>query len=69
MDREKEIMKAALQLIVNLGFDYDGYSSVEGLKGLIDELVEIARDALIGKSPTYYCSDGYIRDIFGDIVH
>lgn len=27
------------QLIVNMGFDYDGLNKVESLKGLIDELV------------------------------
>jgi len=36
----------ALQTIVDIGYDYDGFSSVEKLKGLIDELIEIARIGL-----------------------
>ena len=34
-----------LEMIVDIGFDYDGYSSVDGLKSLVDELVEYARKA------------------------
>ena len=30
------------QLIVDIGFDYDGYDTIESLKGLIDELVRYA---------------------------
>ena len=30
------------QLIVDIGFDYDGCNTIEGLKGLIDELVRYA---------------------------
>lgn len=30
------------QLIVDLGFDYDGFNDVENIKGLIDELVRYA---------------------------
>jgi hypothetical protein len=33
----------AFQLIIDLGDDYDGFNTVDSLKGLIDELVEIAR--------------------------
>jgi hypothetical protein len=36
----------AFQLIIDLGEDYDGYNSVDNLKALIDELVEIARIGL-----------------------
>ena len=30
------------QLIADIGFDYDGYNTIESLKGLIDELVRYA---------------------------
>jgi hypothetical protein len=33
----------AFQLIIDLGDDYDGFNTVDSLKALIDELVEIAR--------------------------
>lgn len=34
-----------LELIHDIGFDYDGYNTVEGLKELIDELVDMATEA------------------------
>ena len=37
-----EKTKDQMQLIRDLGFDYDGYNDVENLKLLIDELVRIA---------------------------
>lgn len=44
MDRcEKALDK--VQLIIDYGFDYDGFESPESLKGLIDMLVDYARDA------------------------
>ena len=36
------IMEKYLELIADLGYDYDGFNSVESLKGLIDELVRLA---------------------------
>jgi hypothetical protein len=33
----------AFQLIIDLGDDYDGFNTVDSLKGLIDELVAIAK--------------------------
>lgn len=38
--------KEALQLIVDIGFDYDGVNSTEALMDLIDEIVEIAKIGL-----------------------
>lgn len=37
-----EIMEKYFELIIDLGFDYDGCNSIESLKGLIDELVHLA---------------------------
>ena len=35
-------MERYLELIIDIGFDYDGCNTVEGLKRLIDELVHLA---------------------------
>ena len=37
-----EIMEKYLELIVDLGFDFDGCNTVESLKGLVEELVHLA---------------------------
>ena len=34
-----------LTLLVDIGFDYDGFNTIESLKGLIDELISYARDS------------------------
>ena len=39
----------ALQDIYALGYDYDGFTKVDDLKGLIDDLVIIARQAQKGE--------------------
>lgn len=41
-DKSTIIMEKYLELIADLGYDYDGLNSVESLKGLIDELVRYA---------------------------
>lgn len=40
---DKSVKK--LQLIIDIGFDYDGYDSPEELKKLIDELVKYAEES------------------------
>ena len=42
LKRQVKIMERYLELIVDLGFDYDGCNTIEGLKGLIDDLVNLA---------------------------
>lgn len=37
------IMEKYLELIIQLGYDYDGLNTVESLKSLIDELVRYAK--------------------------
>ncbi len=49
---EVKNLKQGLQTIINLGFDNDGFETVSGLKGLIAEIVEIARSILKGE----FCS-------------
>lgn len=34
-----------LEIIVGIGFDYDGCNTVESLKGLVDTLVEMSQKA------------------------
>lgn len=46
LQRQVEIKNAYLQLIVDLGFDYDGRETTEDLKSLIDELCAYARMAI-----------------------
>lgn len=41
--KEIEIMERYFELIIDLGFDYDGSNTVESLKELIDELVCYAK--------------------------
>ena len=41
-DKSTIIMEKYLELIADLGYDYDGLDKVESLKGLIDELVRLA---------------------------
>ena len=46
-DKEKIIAyENALNLIRMIAIDYDGFSTEESLKGLIDELKDIAAEAL-----------------------
>lgn len=42
-------LKDALVLIKDVCLDYDGYRTVDGLKSLIDEVSDIAREALQSK--------------------
>lgn len=47
LERQIKIKDEWCQLIIDLGFDYDGCNTVETLKGLIDELVDYAHKAII----------------------
>ena len=42
-------LEEALQTIVDIAQDYDGYDKAENLKGLIDDLVEVSRKGLNGE--------------------
>jgi len=58
LKREKLIMQKYFQMIIDIGFDYDGYNDSENLKKLIDELVTYAvygRD--IDDTKTMYVND------------
>lgn len=43
--RKLKIKNEYLELIIALGYDYDGCNTVKSLKKLVDELVELARMA------------------------
>ena len=47
LERQVKIKDEWCQLIIDLGFDYDGCNTVESLKSLIDELVDYAHKAII----------------------
>lgn len=61
LERQIEIKNEYLVLMVDLAYDYDGFNTVEGLKGLIDVLRKYASYALDNndKIPIY-------RDVNGD---
>lgn len=42
LEERIEIMENYFELISDLGYDYDGFNTVENLKSLIDELVKYA---------------------------
>ncbi len=46
LERQIKIKDKWCQLIIDIGFDYDGYNTVEGLKSVIDELVVYAYKAI-----------------------
>lgn len=60
LERQIAIKNEYLVLILDLAYDYDGFNTVEGLKGLIDELRIYAGRALCSddKMPIYIGSDG-----------
>lgn len=42
LTRDKNIMQKYLQLIIDIGYDYDGYNDADNLKAVIDELCKYA---------------------------
>lgn len=69
LERQIAIKDRYLDLIWALGCDYDGYETPEGLKSLIDELVELARKASLNddKSVTSF-GDGKTYNILGEQI-
>lgn len=47
LERQIKIKDKWCQLIIDIGFDYDGFNTAESLKGPIDELVDYAHKAII----------------------
>ena len=46
LEKKLKIKDEYLRLIIEIGFDYDGYNDADNLKGVIDELVKYAKKAL-----------------------
>lgn len=65
-DRKIQLKDRYLEMIIDLGYDYDGESSTLGLKGLIDELIEYARRGINNddKSMVYESAKGEKQNIF-----
>ena len=43
LEKTIEIMEKYFELIIDFGFDYDGFNDIQSLKSLIDEMVRFAR--------------------------
>ena len=46
MERELKVKTEYLKLIVDLGYDYDGMATRDGLQGVINDIVDLARKAI-----------------------
>lgn len=69
-DRSIEIMERYLELIYDLGYDYDGCNNVEDLKGLIDGMCRLASLGMARNvtEPIYVDSKGMKANILGEIM-
>ena len=70
LDRKIQIKDKYLDLIIAIGYDYDGFNKVESLKGLIDELVRFAKMALDNDDRTSIAIDNNDKkmNILGEII-
>lgn len=71
MDLERQIaIKNEYLGFILLAYDYDGFNTVEGLKGLIDELRKYASYALDNndKIPIYRDGNGYDFNILHEKI-
>lgn len=63
LQREIAIKNEYLSLILDLIYDYDGFNTVEGLKGLIDEIKSYAHMAIDKDTKTPFYRDGDGNDL------
>lgn len=70
LERQIKIKDKYCQLIIDLGFDYDGFNTVDSLKGLIDELVSYAQRAIEcdDKRIVYVNGKGEHDNILGESI-
>ena len=70
LDRKIQIKDKYLDLIIAIGYGYDGFNEVESLKGLIDELVRFAKMALDNDDKTSIAIDSNDKkmNILGEII-
>lgn len=57
LERENRIMRKYFQLILDIGYDYDGYRTAENLMKLIDEIMELAEQGLAADDKKVHYSD------------
>ena len=69
-ERKLRIKDEYLTNLINIGCDYDGCNTVESLKELIDELVDIAKRAFYGddKTAAYIGSNGKVLNILKEEI-
>lgn len=67
LERQIEIKNKYLVLMVALAYDYDGFNTIEDLKGLIDELRKYASYALDNNDKIPVYRDGNENDF--NILH
>lgn len=70
LERQIKIKDKYCQLIIDLGFDYDGFNTVDSLKGLVDELVSYAQRAIEcdDKGIVYVNGKGEHDNILGESI-
>ena len=70
LEKEIKIMEKYFELIIDLGYDYDGFNKEEDLKGLIDELVRYASLGRVCNTiePIYTRKDNEKFNILGEVI-
>ena len=69
LDKQVQIMEKYFELIIDLGYDYDGFNSVESLKTLIDELCKYASlGRVCNTTESIYANSGKHFNIIGEEI-
>ena len=67
LKRQIDIKNKYCQLIIDIGFDYDGLNQSDSLKALIDELVQYANKSIKADDKTVIYSTDYKKcNILGE---
>lgn len=68
-EKEIKIMEKYFELIIDLGYDYDGLSSTEDLQNLIDELVRYASlGRVCNTTEAIYVNQNEKYNILGELI-
>ena len=67
LEEQVIIMEKYFELIYDLGYDYDGFTESEDLKGLIDELVRLASLGRVCNTTEVMYTDG--KGKYWNILH
>lgn len=70
LKRQIKIKDRYLQLIIDIGFDYDGFNNVDDLKSLVDGLCTYAEKAknCDDKNTVYVSGNGIKENILGEKI-